>query len=135
MLKRLFPLVSRAWSICLLTHFTNTSYTLPYPSTPPQVQLWLYEWNWTKCKQSSFKRLTCPKVNVETNLFWFIYRRTPPPPVLCNEYLGAREGVIIEWPLNGQFQDRCDVILTSQMAVSNIFSTGDPYLKYPIFVI
>ena len=35
----------------------------------------------------------------------------------------AREGVIIEWPLNGQFHDRRDVILTSQMAVSNIFLT------------
>ena len=23
-----------------------------------------------------------------------------------------REGVIIEWPLNGQFNDACDVILT-----------------------
>ena len=35
----------------------------------------------------------------------------------------AREGVIIEWPLNGQFHDRRDVILTSQMAVSNNFLT------------
>ena len=32
---------------------------------------------------------------------------------------GSREGVIIECPLNGQYHDRCDVILTSQMAVSN----------------
>ena len=30
-----------------------------------------------------------------------------------------REGVIIEWPLTGQFHDRRDVILTSRMAVSN----------------
>ena len=37
--------------------------------------------------------------------------------------LCAREGVIIEWPLNGQFHDRRDVILTSQMAVSNNFLT------------
>ena len=35
----------------------------------------------------------------------------------------AREGVIIEWPLNGQFHDRCDVILTSWMAVGIIFLT------------
>ena len=34
-----------------------------------------------------------------------------------------REGVIIEWLLNGQFHDRRDVILTSRMAVSNIFLT------------
>ena len=33
------------------------------------------------------------------------------------------EGVIIECPLNGQYHDRCDVILTSQMAVSNNFIT------------
>ena len=35
----------------------------------------------------------------------------------------AREGVIVECPLNGQFHDRRDVILTSQMAVSNNFLT------------
>ena len=35
----------------------------------------------------------------------------------------AREGVIIECPLNGQFHDRRDVILMSQMAVSNNFIT------------
>ena len=34
-----------------------------------------------------------------------------------------REGVIIEWPLNGQFHHRRDVILTSRMADSNIFLT------------
>ena len=28
-----------------------------------------------------------------------------------------REGVIIEWPLNGQFHDACDVILTSRTDV------------------
>ena len=33
--------------------------------------------------------------------------------------LCARGGVIIEWPLNGQFHNRRDVILTSQMAVSS----------------
>ena len=32
-----------------------------------------------------------------------------------------REGVIIECPLNGQYHERRDVILTSQMAVSNNF--------------
>ena len=31
----------------------------------------------------------------------------------------SREGVIIECPLNGQYHDRRDVILTSRMAVSN----------------
>ena len=29
----------------------------------------------------------------------------------------SREGVIIEWPLNGQFHDARDVILTSQIDV------------------
>ena len=29
--------------------------------------------------------------------------------------------MIIEWTLNGQYHDRHDVILTSRMAVSNIF--------------
>ena len=33
-----------------------------------------------------------------------------------------REGVIIECPLNGQFHDRRDVILTLRMAVNNNFS-------------
>ena len=36
----------------------------------------------------------------------------------------AREGVIIECPLNGQYHDRRDVILTSRMAVSNNYN-GD----------
>ena len=36
-------------------------------------------------------------------------------------HLAPREGVIIEWPPNGQFHDCGDVILTSWMAVSNIF--------------
>ena len=35
----------------------------------------------------------------------------------------SREGVIIECPLNGQFHDRRDVIITSRMAVSNNFIT------------
>ena len=35
----------------------------------------------------------------------------------------SREGVIIERPLNDLFHDHCDVILTSRMAVSNIFLT------------
>ena len=34
-----------------------------------------------------------------------------------------REGVIIERPLNDLFHDCRDVILTSRMAVSNIFLT------------
>ena len=34
-----------------------------------------------------------------------------------------REGVIIDCPLNGQFHDRRDMIITSQMAVSNNFIT------------
>ena len=34
-----------------------------------------------------------------------------------------KEGVIIECPLNGQYHDRRDVILTSRMAVSNNFIT------------
>ena len=38
--------------------------------------------------------------------------------MLCiSTSLGAREDVIIEWPLNGLFHDRRDVILTSQMVV------------------
>ena len=37
--------------------------------------------------------------------------------------LSAREGVIIECPLNGQFHNRGDVIITSWMAVSNNFIT------------
>ena len=36
-------------------------------------------------------------------------------------FLGPREGVIMERPLNDLFHDRRDVILTSWMAVSNIF--------------
>ena len=42
---------------------------------------------------------------------------------VSNGGLVAREGVIIERPLNDLFHDRRDVILTSQMAVSNIFLT------------
>ena len=33
----------------------------------------------------------------------------------------SREGVIIECPLNGQFHNSRDLIITSQMAVSNNF--------------
>ena len=36
-------------------------------------------------------------------------------------WCGSREGVIIECPLNEQYHDRRDVILTSGMAVSNNF--------------
>ena len=38
-------------------------------------------------------------------------------------HLAPREGVIIQWPPNGQFHDRGDMILSSWMAVSNIFLT------------
>ena len=36
-------------------------------------------------------------------------------------WFGAKEGVIIECPLNGLFQDLVTVILTSQMVVSMIY--------------
>ena len=45
----------------------------------------------------------------------------------------AREGVIIECPLNGQYHDRCDVILTLQMAVSNNFITVTVIQNIPVF--
>ena len=39
----------------------------------------------------------------------------------CNIQKSAREGMIIECPLNGQYHDRRDVILTSRMAaIQNI---------------
>ena len=37
------------------------------------------------------------------------------------QWCSSREGVITEWPLNGQFHDHRDVILTSWTAVINIF--------------
>ena len=43
--------------------------------------------------------------------------------MLYSEWLDPREGVIIECPLDGQYHDRRDVILTSRMAVSNNFIT------------
>ena len=42
---------------------------------------------------------------------------------LKSEALTSREGVTIECPLNGQCHGRRDVILTSQMAISNNFLT------------
>ena len=36
------------------------------------------------------------------------------------DWLRPREGVIIEWPLNGQFHDAVTVILTSRTAVSGV---------------
>ena len=39
------------------------------------------------------------------------------------KWITSREDVIMEWPLNGQFHNRRDVILMSQMVVSNIFLT------------
>ena len=38
-----------------------------------------------------------------------------------NRTLKPREGVIIKCPLNGQYHDPRDVIITSRMAVSNNF--------------
>ena len=35
-------------------------------------------------------------------------------------WLGAREGVIIKWPLNGQFHDAVTNVLTSRPAVSGV---------------
>ena len=46
-----------------------------------------------------------------------------------------REGVIIEWPLNGLFHDRRDVIITSQMVVIWFPSNNGGYLKCRNFVI
>ena len=37
----------------------------------------------------------------------------------------AREGVIIEWPLNGQFHDARDVILTSRTHVREMVDDDD----------
>ena len=48
----------------------------------------------------------------------FIYDKVVKAP-----WLAPWEGMIIERPLNGQFHDRRDVILTSRMVVSNIFLT------------
>ena len=36
-----------------------------------------------------------------------------------------REGVIIEWPLNGQFHDTRDVILTSRTNVRELVDDDD----------
>ena len=44
--------------------------------------------------------------------------------IFCAEKLKKpREGVIIDWPLNGQFHDRHEVILTSQLAIINLTLT------------
>ena len=37
-----------------------------------------------------------------------------------NEVNESREGVIIKWPLNGQFHDAVTEVLTSRMAVSGV---------------
>ena len=37
----------------------------------------------------------------------------------------AREGVIIEWPLNGQFHEAPDVIITSRTEVSEMNADDD----------
>ena len=56
---------------------------------------------------------TIPRIISEP---WIVYN-------LWNRIYDPREGVIIECPLNGQYHDRRDVIITSRMAVSNNFIT------------
>ena len=41
------------------------------------------------------------------------------------EYIRPREGVIIEWPLNGQFHDARDIILTSRTDVREMVDNHD----------
>ena len=41
----------------------------------------------------------------------------------------SREGVIIEWSLNGLFHDRRDVIITSRMFIIRFPSNDGRYLK------
>ena len=48
---------------------------------------------------------------------------------------GAREGVIIQWPLNGLFHDCRDVIIRSWMVVIMFPSNNGRYLKCRNFVI
>ena len=43
--------------------------------------------------------------------------------------------MIIEWPLNGHFHDRCDMIITSEMVVIRFPSKDGHYLKCWNFVI
>ena len=50
-------------------------------------------------------------------------------------WLGPREGVIVEWPLNGLFYDRRGVIITSQMVVIRFPSNDGHYFKCRNFVI
>ena len=50
-------------------------------------------------------------------------------------WLGPREGVIVEWPLNGLFYDRRGVIITSQMVVIRFPSNDGHYLKCRNFFI
>ena len=47
----------------------------------------------------------------------------------------AREGVIIEWPLNGLFHDHCDVIIMSRMVIIRFPSNDGRYLNCRNFVI
>ena len=49
--------------------------------------------------------------------------------------LWSREGMIIEWPLNGFFHYRRDLIITSQMVVIRFPSNDVHYLKCWKFVI
>ena len=61
--------------------------------------------------------------------------------ILCNikswvtKWFCTKEGVIIEWPLNWLFHDRCDMIITSRMVVIRFLSNDGRYLKCRNFVI
>ena len=48
--------------------------------------------------------------------------------------IGWLIGSIIEWPLNGLFHDRRDVIITSQMIIIRFPSNDGRYLKFRNFV-
>ena len=44
---------------------------------------------------------------------------------ISSTYKVSREGVIIEWPLNGQFHDARDVILTSRTDIREMVDDDD----------
>ena len=54
---------------------------------------------------------------------------------MSNDPCKAREGVIIELPLNGLFHDRHDVIVMSQMVIIRFPSSYGHYLKCRHFII
>ena len=58
----------------------------------------------------------------------FIYCRSG-LHLLQEHYMCAREGVIIKCPLNGQFNDACDVILTSRNDVRGFAGDDDDALR------